>query len=201
LNVEFGVAVPLNADKGMPDAGVFVALRGGRRLFRSGSVSLWVGLDVTMDSLRKEDEVVLNPNAAPESQVKCEDDKGLTLWTLRATLGLEWLWKRLAFRVVGFGGGGFAEYTQLNRVPATDSNGDPVLECTFDELDAWLPVAGGWIRGGWMFSPKAEAGLVVGAMAVISSKKLTYDVPEGGTRTVDVLPHLFHAGAYFTHRF
>jgi hypothetical protein len=190
----------LNADERMPDAGVFVSLRSGRRLFQSGSTSFWVGLDVTMNSLRKDDEVVLNPDDAPEAQVTCEDDRGLTLWTLRATLGLEWMWKRFAFRVVGFGGGGFGEYSQLSRVAGTDGNGDPVLECRTEELTAWVPTAGGWLRGGWRFSEKAEAGLILGATAVFSSKKFKYDTPDG-PRSMDVLPHIFHAGAYFTHRF
>jgi hypothetical protein len=200
LVVEFGLAVPMSGADELPGAGVFVSLRGGRRIMEMGTFSLWVGLDVSMHSLRGDDEVVLNPDDPPESQVKCEDDKGLTLWTFQGSLAAEWRWSRFSLRAAGFGGGGLAEYTQLSRVAPIDGNGDALLQCTTAEWRRWVPAAGGWVRGGWAFTRKAEAGLVAGATAVFSSKQFEYETSTG-TRKIDVLPHLFHVGVYFTHRF
>ncbi len=199
LDVGFGLAAPLKPDKGQPRLGVHIRLGAGRRLTLAGNFSLWLGFGVVFHSVTKEDSTILNPEDEVQSQVKCEDSKGVSLWTLHANLWGEWAWWRIRFRLGAFSGAGYGDYTQLKQF--VDASGSDLIGCETEEMNRWMGVAGGWTRLGWAFSKKAEAGLLLGSTFLFGTRRFHFFDVDGDSRALDVFSHMFEAGAYFSHRF
>lgn len=199
LDVGFGLAAPFKKEQGQPGLGIHIRLGAGRRLVQSGNFSLWAGFGVLFHSVTGEDSVVLNPEDAPESQIVCEDSKGVSLWTLQAKLWADWAWWRFRFRLGAFSGGAYGDYTQLVRFVET-SGTDPI-GCMNEEHTRWMGAAGGWTRLGWAFSKKAEAGLLLGTTFLFGTTRFHFTDTDGDPRTLEVFSHMFEAGVYFSHRF
>ena len=199
LDVGFGLAVPFKKEQGQPGMGIHIRLGAGRRLVQSGNFSLWAGFGVLFHSVTGEDSVVLNPEDAPESQIVCEDSKGLSLWTLQAKLWADWAWWRFRFRLGAFSGGAYGDYTQLVRF--IEASGTDPIGCMNEEHTRWMGAAGGWTRLGWAFSKKAEAGLLLGSTFLFGTTRFHFTNTDGEPRTLEVFSHMFEAGIYFSHRF
>ncbi len=198
LSLDFGAAFPAPAGRLEAKAGVLVHLRFGYRLLGSRLAGLYVGAVSTVASFRSDDSVTLNPEAAPEEQVTCQDAKTSSLWLAEAAV-----WAALrAFgdlRLVlgAAAGGGYGEYRQLAR-KATDAQS---LTCSYDDTSAWTPSVAGWVQVGWIFGRDMEVLLGGGFRGLFSRAVLSYQDADGVVHDQPVFAHLGFLTAVFVHRF
>ncbi len=185
MSLDVGVALPVPASDAPAKAGVSLTVRGGWRFLHKNSVSLYLGLQTSVVSLRKKETVVLNPEADADEQVGCRDYKEFNAWTMAAGLWLQAQRSRMVFGLGAAAGAGFVEQRQLKR----RSDDPKVLTCGFDRATVWTPMVVAWGQLGWRFSPGVLATVTGGFRGLFSDKRFVYlDSDE----TVQDRPLVFH---------